>query len=385
MPGLEALAVVSIVANLLQLVDYSSRAFVQIKECNDDSSHLPRAFLTLQNQMPLISHSLKITWKHAESNELDEDSCWKKNFKALLSCFHDKEVAAIEATLSRSLTVINRYHGAYTSATTGGILKKLIAAVESFPEVPPNYSEQVSSRHFLVPSIWSDDFSGRKETMDRLEQMVAIGERHSRAAIAGHGGVGKTRAMFDSRARTNKACLEIAKLTKIPGWDDPKTDKLELISAWLDSPQSGSWILMVDNADDYDLLFGSGKLVKSFPKSSSGTILMTTRDARVGIEFAKRSVIMLGTLTLKEPIFLVDSRLGPGENEMKDITKLGEELCGIPLALIQACSFITQNFLSIVSYLELYHASERDKIKLLSEDFEDEVRDSKTLNSVAAT
>lgn len=142
---------------------------------------------------------------------------------------------------------------------------------------------------------------------------------------------------------------------------------------------------MVDNADDFDFLFGSGNLVKSLPKSSNGTILMTTRDARIGMEFAKRTTIRLGALTPQESINLLDTRLGTGHSEVGELTELSEELCGIPLALVQASSFITQNYLSIPSYLDLYRASDRDKIDLLSEDFDDEVRDAETLNPVATT
>jgi len=56
------------------------------------------------------------------------DPGWKKSFKALASYFHDKEVAAIEASLSQLLTVINQYQGADTTTTTGTILQKLTAA-----------------------------------------------------------------------------------------------------------------------------------------------------------------------------------------------------------------------------------------------------------------
>lgn len=188
-----------------------------------------------------------------------------------------------------------------------------------------------------------------------------------------------------SRARFNKTCLEIAKSAKITGWDDPKTNKLELVSEWLESPASGRWILTVDNADDFDLLFGSGNLAKSLPKSNLGSIVLTTRDARVGMEFAKRTTITLGALTTEESLALLKTRLGADHRDSEELIELSEELCGIPLALVQASSFIKQNYLSIPSYLELYRASDRDKIELLSEDFDDEVRDSETLNPVAAT
>lgn len=178
--------------------------------------------------MPLISHALKITWKQVQSNELDETACaalhpvivecettisalksilekvavsptdpgWKKSFKALTSCFHDKEVATISTSLSQSLTVINQYHGAYTATTTGAILNKLTAAVTAIPE-KSDAPDQIPVRHFMVPTIWSDDFSGRHEIMIQLEKILTESDKHCRLAVVGLGGVGKTRVMIE--------------------------------------------------------------------------------------------------------------------------------------------------------------------------------------------
>ena len=188
-----------------------------------------------------------------------------------------------------------------------------------------------------------------------------------------------------SSSRIHKTFLEIAKKAKIPGWEDPKSNKVKLVKGWLENPLSGKWVLFVDNADDFHLLFGSGNLVESLPISSEGAILLTTRDARVGMEFAKQAIISLSAFTLKDSVSLLDTRLGPGNNDTRDVEELSGELCGIPLALVQASSFIRQNFLSIPSYLELYRSSDMDKIELLSEDFNDEIRDPETRNPVAAT
>lgn len=186
-------------------------------------------------------------------------------------------------------------------------------------------------------------------------------------------------------SRVNKTCLEIAKNAKIPGWEDPKSNKLELVKDWLESARSGKWLLLVDNADDFDLLFGSGRLVNFLPRSSAGAILMTTRNARIGMEFAKLSTISLGALSPAESIELLDTRLGAGNNDYVHLADLSEELCGIPLALVQASSFIRQNFLEIPSYLELYRASDMEKIELLSEDFDDGIRDPESRNPVVTT
>jgi len=74
-------------------------------------------------------------------------------------------------------------------------------------------------------------------------------------------------------SRINKICLEIAKNAKIPGCDDPKSDKLASVRDWVDSPESDKWMLFLDSADDFDLLFGYRNLVKSLPRSNSSAIL----------------------------------------------------------------------------------------------------------------
>jgi len=48
--------------------------------------------------------------------------------------------------------------------------------------------------------------------------------------------------------------------TKIDRWDsqDPKVDKLQLVKDWFEEEASGKLILVIDNADDIDLLHGGG-------------------------------------------------------------------------------------------------------------------------------
>jgi hypothetical protein len=177
--------------------------------------------------LPLIAHALQITYQQTQSDELSKSACkalfpvindclrevlklkavlekvapsttdpaWKKNLKALSSIFHDKDVAIITASLSQSLAVINQYHGAYTAATTGTILRKLTAAAAAIP-VKDEAEGDPLVRHFMVPTVWSDEFTGRTETMSRLEDLMSDNDKHRRVAIIGLGGVGKTRVML---------------------------------------------------------------------------------------------------------------------------------------------------------------------------------------------
>jgi hypothetical protein len=39
------------------------------------------------------------------------------------------------------------------------------------------------------------------------------------------------------------------------GHDDPKTDKSTLVKDWLQGSHCPSWLLILDNADDYEMFF----------------------------------------------------------------------------------------------------------------------------------
>jgi hypothetical protein len=177
-------------------------------------------------QLPLISHPLHITYKQTQSDELGEEACkalvpvinacnqevlklkailekvapsagdagWKRNWKALTSVFHDKDVAAVAVALAQSLAVINNYHGAYTAATAGSILQKLTAMADTPQKV--EVEVEVPVQHFIAPTVWADDFAGRKDTIELLEKMLSNEHWHRRVSVIGLGGVGKTRLML---------------------------------------------------------------------------------------------------------------------------------------------------------------------------------------------
>jgi tetratricopeptide (TPR) repeat protein len=197
-------------------------------------------------------------------------------------------------------------------------------------------------------------------------------------------------------SRIEKAYLDIAKKVKIEGWDsqDPKVDKLQLVKDWFESAP-GKWTLIVDNADDIDLLYGGGaretgrswsRLASYFPRTSNGSIILTTRNARVGTMFATiRNVLHVKALTAAESERLLTTRLGDVDSDMPSLADLANVLERVPLALVQAAAFISAESSSVAEYLELYNESDASRIKLLSDDFEDDIRDPDTKNPVAAT
>ena len=193
-----------------------------------------------------------------------------------------------------------------------------------------------------------------------------------------------------------KAYIEIAKQVGIPGCDldDSKVDKLQLVKAWFEDRNTPSWILVVDNADDVNLLYGTdgprdktpGRLADYFPRSSNGSILLTTRNKKVSHKFTvPRNIIAVEALTLDESRRLLAARLGDESCNEHHYTKLAEALERLPLALVQAAAFILIESSSVTDYLKLYNESDTSRIQLLCDDFEDDVRDPEIKNPTITT
>lgn len=192
-----------------------------------------------------------------------------------------------------------------------------------------------------------------------------------------------------SAARVEKAYTDIARKAHIPGWDSATSNKPQLVKDWLEGDQCGQWLMIIDNADDIDLLYGSteDRMAKYLPKSYNGSILLTSRDRKIGLKFTGASnVFSLEALSTTSSAELLEARLGESDaSSADDRIKLAETLENIPLALVQASAYISSNMISIDEYMDLYRGSDASKMELLSEAFEDDIRDGETVNPIAAT
>lgn len=180
--------------------------------------------------------------------------------------------------------------------------------------------------------------------------------------------------------------------------DDPAVDKLQLVKDWFESPASGNWLIIVDNADDVDLLFGSGdhesdfskrttfRLADYFPRRKNGSILLTTRNQKIGIKITTvQNVIAVPSMNTSDASNLLSDQLGNEVSSNHDLSALANALENLPLALVQAASFIKSNSISPHRYLEIYQSSDKDKVKLLNQNFEDPRRNGQSRNPVTVT
>ena len=200
-------------------------------------------------------------------------------------------------------------------------------------------------------------------------------------------------------ARFDEAYKEIARKARLPGWQDPKVNTLQLVFEWLSGDSIDRWLLVLDNADDEGVFFSTEsnlssekmerkKTIASYiPRSSNGLVMITTRDRRIGGRLADRAKpITVLPLTMQAAEQLLRSRTwGDDISDEADSKNLLHALGYLPLAITQAAAFISENSVTVSEYLEVLLASDRDIKDLLSEKLEDSRRDSDTPNSVIRT
>lgn len=190
--------------------------------------------------------------------------------------------------------------------------------------------------------------------------------------------------------RFKNAYRDIARKLKIPVDQRPDNEILSAVKDYLQDDLRGQWLMILDNADDAEIMYDSGplRLADYLPKSDNGSILLTTRFQHVGASFTSaRNVLSLQKMTLEESELLIRARLGDeaSEQNRKLYQELAEELERTPLALVQAASYMYKNSIPAGTYLQIYRESDISKIGLLSEDFEDDIRDSQAKNPIATT
>ncbi|OQV09550.1 hypothetical protein CLAIMM_13658, partial [Cladophialophora immunda] len=265
-----------------------------------------------------------------------------------------------------------------------------------------------------IPFSQTSEFIGRTYQLQHLKQMVEEFGRSQIVSILGLGGVGKSRLALElvyqirsehpqyshfwieatDRLTFERDMLEIGKQLGIPGIEDDKADVKTLVKERLTHSSEGRWLLILDNADDeaiwvkrLDPTDGKSTLVEWLPSSSNGAIIITTRSRRVASHLAGREVTELLEMSLDEARTMFTNALEKPEMAAdKNVTSiLLDRLTCLPLAIIQAASYMNMTQEPLKTYLELMDEPEDEVIRLLSEDFGDRSRYSSAHNPVATT
>jgi tetratricopeptide (TPR) repeat protein len=196
-------------------------------------------------------------------------------------------------------------------------------------------------------------------------------------------------------ARFRQAYTDIAARVELPGRDDPKADILRLLYNWLCDERNGQWLIILDNADDSQVLHSTGvdsdgvphnhetaPLASFLPQSSNGQLLVTSRDLVAALNLVGTgNVFRVEPMVEKEALMLLKTRISIGKAFENDAKTLVKRLGYIPLAITQAAAYIEVRAQTITTYLKLFCESEENQAHLLSNQ---EVRDMRRDGSVSS-
>ncbi|KAI8403830.1 hypothetical protein FOFC_15320 [Fusarium oxysporum] len=268
-----------------------------------------------------------------------------------------------------------------------------------------------SKYHWMVPFERNEGFVGREDILRLLLKRTPPSTQPDacqRTVIQGLGGVGKTQIALEAAYRlrdTDNSCSvfwvpavdattfenayrDIGQQLGVAGLDDDKADIKALVQAAMNDEDAGRWLLIIDNADDPELMFGLGGLARYLPCSMKGSILFTTRTREVmeRLDVHSAGVIKAAKMSQEEAREMMRTRLT--ETHMQDTAStdgLLDFLDHLPLAIRQASAYMHKTGISTVRYLEYCRSSDITLVKLLSRDFEDRGRYEGIKNPVATT
>src|SRR5258706_1860432 len=151
------------------------------------------------------------------------------------------------------------------------------------------------------------------------------------------------------------------------------------VKEWLDSKESGPWLLIVDNIDDKTTV----KSIRHMLPMHRGTVVFTTRNCTVAATLVEpKCEIKLDIMTESEArmTFLNLACLTPDtkQDQLKQdpLSYLLDALGYLPLAIAQAAAYIRAMRTSIEEYSDLLATSDEKQSKLLSEPIEEQTNNS---------
>ncbi|KAF2630919.1 kinesin light chain 1 [Macroventuria anomochaeta] len=263
-----------------------------------------------------------------------------------------------------------------------------------------------------LPFPRNELFVGRADELQSLEQHLLVSNSHRRMTIYGLGGCGKSALAieFAYRALATHARLvfwipaisqesfelayrDIGIRLRVPGITDDNADVRKLVRETLSSKIMDNWLMIVDNADDHEVLLATAdsdskpaRLSDHLPRSDRGAILFTTRSRKVAGALTQSSVLELSDMSKTEARQLLTRRTTKQAllDDETAINELLETLACLPLAIVQAAAFINNNDVSVSGYISLLQHTGA-ATELFSERFVDPSRYEELDSTIAKT
>ncbi|PVH94219.1 TPR repeat protein [Periconia macrospinosa] len=260
---------------------------------------------------------------------------------------------------------------------------------------------------YSIPFLKNRSFVGRQAELDVLKQKLMVDRTCRKMLIVGLGGTGKTQVALQfayavkkawpefsifwmpavSMESFEQACGDIVTALHIRQTADD--DVKELVKRHLSTARAGKWLLVVDNADDRDVVIGSRQtkgVVDYLPQSEEGVVLFTTRVRELAVSLTRGDVLKLGPMDRPDAVHFLEASLANDVVRNEATTnELLDELAYLPLAIVQAAAYLNINEMSVARYLQLLRSAEQSLVDLMSREFRDEARYEGSANAVATT
>jgi tetratricopeptide (TPR) repeat protein len=416
----------------LALHDTNSRLVQTLEVNNEVLDNINEQFVNLVDQHRISIHSFHeargISGVKGLDGKIVEDFSSKLGISQAL-----ETVESIDADHRQMTKFTNKDDAGYRAISR--VLKQHLRSLseQSLPEPPVSSStapveagQQVPAapegtvvpvspcpRQYYIPQLKNERFTGRQDIIEKL-QTHFLDPQCRRVALVGLGGVGKTQiaqqiawwtkrkmpeysvfwAPVMSEATFEQAYKQIMEKCGITASQDKSPN--ELVRDYLSSERSGKWLLVVDNADDLDLVMGNplgtGGIHRFLPTSDQGRILVTTRFRKVAVSLDVSRIVSVSEMSRDEAQeflqkSLVSHELQDHMTNQEVVDELLKRLTCLPLAIAQAAAYLNQNPITITEYLELLDNTDQDMVELLSAEFYDRTRypESQSQNPVAKT
>ena len=261
-----------------------------------------------------------------------------------------------------------------------------------------------------IPFPPNRSFVGRSVELDLLAQKLMVNRTCYQVSIVGLRGTGKTQVALQfaymvkesspnisifwlpvlSMESFEQACAKVVKYLTIPQVGNGEDNMKEQFKRYMDTTQAGKWLLVVDNTDDTQILFGTERakgIVDYLSYSEEGVVLFTTRTLEVANSLTRSDVVELGPMNQQDASDLLEKSLIKKDllSNSASVDTLLDQLTRLALAIVQAAAYLNKTRIPIARYLQLLQSTEQGVIDLMSREFRDDTRYDGSANAVTTT
>ena len=169
----------------------------------------------------------------------------------------------------------------------------------------------------------------------------------------------------------------IAQHVRIP-LHNAETDEARLLEVkrWFEGRDSGTWILVIDNADnEADFATNDSPIAKFIPQAICGTLIFTTRSRQVASSQCPMATIEVGKMGEKEARKLFKKRFDGWKSledkEKEDVEAILNSVYHLPLAVIGSAAYMTKTATPPSIYWNIFRENDERMKDLLSRQFYD--------------